>query len=259
MTPAPVGIRCPEHSGKPQGFQKVTRAAERAVTGAGARRMNAVTTALIAVNVLVYLAELAGGGDQNGTGSKIFEKGVLWAPLVAGGDWWRLITAAFLHYGLFHLAVNMYSLYWVGSLLEQVIGRWKFLLLYLAAGLTGSAGALVATPNAFTVGASGAIFGILGALWVLERKGHIASGGQIAGLIVLNLVITFLFSGFALGGHVTGLTISVGGHVGGLVGGVVAMALLLQVRRSDVWSAAVLAGVGAAGVLIAYLKVRGYH
>jgi membrane associated rhomboid family serine protease len=259
MTPAPVGLRCPDHSGKPQGIQKVTRVAERAVTGVGSRRVNAITIALITVNVGVYVAELAAGGDTNGTGSTIFEKGVLWAPLVAQGDWWRLLTAAFLHYGLFHLAVNMYSLYWVGTLLEQVIGRWQFLLLYLAAGLAGSAGALIATPNAFTVGASGAIFGILGALFVLERKGHIASGGQIAGLIVLNLVITFAFSGFALGGRVTGLTISLGGHVGGLIGGMVAMWLLLQVRRSSLASAAVLVGVGLASVVLAYAKVRGYR
>ena len=234
----------------------MTRTAGRVALGS--RRANAVTLALITVNVAVYVAELAAGGNQDGTGTQIFEKGVLWAPLVAAGDWWRLVTAAFLHYGILHLAVNMYSLYWVGSLLEQVIGRWKFLLLYLAAGLAGSAGALIATPNALTVGASGAIFGILGALWVLERQGHIASGGQIAMLIVLNLVITFAFSGFALGGHVTGLTISLGGHVGGLVGGVVAMALLLQTRRSDPVSALALVGVGAASIALAYAKVRGY-
>ncbi|HET7648619.1 MAG TPA: rhomboid family intramembrane serine protease [Gaiellaceae bacterium] len=261
MTPAAVGIRCPEHSGQAQGVQRVRQATGRTVTGFGSRRVNAATLALIGVNVAVYVAELAAGGDSSGTGTEIFEKGVLWAPLVAAGDWWRLFTAAFLHYGPFHLAINMYSLYWVGTLLEQVIGRWKFLLLYLAAGLAGSAGALVATPNALTVGASGAIFGILGALWILERKGHIASGGQIAMLLVLNLVITFAFSGFALGGKVTGLTISLGGHVGGLVGGIAAMWLLLQpqVRRSDALSAAALVGVGAVSVLIAYLKVRGYQ
>ena len=257
MTPAPVGLRCPEHSGKAQGIQKVTRAAERAVTGVGSRRMNAVTIALISVNVAVYVAELAAGGSQDGTNNTIFNHGVLWGPFVAAGDWWRLFTAAFLHFGFFHLAINMYSLYWVGSLLEHVIGRWKFLLLYLASGLAGSAGALIATPNAATVGASGAIFGVLGALYVLERNGHIASGGQIAGLIVLNLVITFAFSGFALGGRVTGVTISLGGHVGGLVGGIVAMWLLLQVRRSDVKSALVLVGVGAASIVLAYAKARG--
>ena len=106
----------------------------------------------------------------------------------------------------------MYSLYFVGSILEQVIGRWRFLLLYFGLGLAGSAGALVWSPNAPTVGASGAIFGILGALFVLERRGSIATGGQIAGLIVLNLVFTFALSA----------NISVGGHIGGLIGGVVA-------------------------------------
>ncbi|HZP73148.1 MAG TPA: rhomboid family intramembrane serine protease [Gaiellaceae bacterium] len=259
MTPAPVGLRCPEHSGKPQGLQRVTRATQRSVTGVGARRVNAVTLALIAVNVGVYLAELALGGNQNGTGSTIFDHGVLYLPFVAQGDWWRLMTAAFLHFGIFHLAVNMYSLYWVGSLLEHVIGRWKFLLLYLASGLAGSAGALIVTPNAFTVGASGAIFGILGALYVLERHGHIASGGQIAGLIVLNLIITFAFSGFAFGGGATGLQISVGGHIGGLLAGVISMWLLLHVRRSNAWSIGVLLAVAAASVLLAYAKVHGYQ
>jgi membrane associated rhomboid family serine protease len=259
MTPAPVGIRCPEHSGKPQGVQKVTRAAERALTGVGGRRMNAVTLGLIAVNVGVYLAELATGGSSNGTNNVILDKGVLFAPYVAAGDWWRLLTAAFLHYGIFHLAVNMYSLFYVGSLLEHVIGRWRFLLLYVASGLAGSAGALVVTPNAATVGASGAIFGILGALFVLERRGHIASGGQIAGLIVINLIFTFAFSGFALGGKVTGLTISLGGHLGGLIGGFVLMTALLQFRRSALYSLAAIAAVVAASVLVAYAKVRNYQ
>jgi len=259
MTPAPVGIRCPEHSGKPQGIQKVTRAAERAVTGVGGRRMNAVTIGLIAINVFVYLAELAAGGRSDGTGNQIFEKGALYGPLVASGDWWRLLTAAFLHYGPIHLALNMYSLYYVGSILEHVIGRWRFVLLYLAAGLAGSTGALIATPNAVTVGASGAIFGILGALYVLERRGHIASGGQIAGLIVINLIFTLLFSGFALGGRVTGLTISVGGHVGGLIGGVVLMSILLRVRRSAVYSTIAVAAVMVVSVAIAYLQVRNYQ
>jgi membrane associated rhomboid family serine protease len=259
MTPAPVGLRCPEHSGKPQGFQRVTRATQRTVTGVGSRRVNAVTLGLIAVNVGVYLAELALGGSQDGTNNTIFDHGALYLPLVASGDWWRLLTTDFLHFGIFHLAVNMYSLYWVGSVLEHVIGRWRFLLLYLASGLAGSAGALIATPNAVTVGASGAIFGILGALYVLERHGHIASGGQIAGLIVLNLIVTLAFSGFALGGSVTGFQISLGGHVGGLLAGVVSMWLLLQVRRSNAWSLVALVGVACASVLLAYAKVHGYQ
>jgi membrane associated rhomboid family serine protease len=255
MTPAPVGLRCPEHSGKPQGVQRVTRAAQRSTL---TRRGNFVTLTLIAINVGVYLAELAAGGNAtNGTGNWIYEHGALvmsaiyanGAPAgVAHGEWWRIVTAAFLHYGPFHLLINMYSLYFAGSLLEQVIGRWRFLLLYFASGIAGSAGALLLSPNAITVGASGAIFGILGGLFVLERSRHIATGGQVAGLIVINLIFTFAVSG-----------ISVGGHVGGLIAGVVLMWLLLQFRRSMLYSVLAAAGVIAASFIIAYAKTRGYR
>jgi membrane associated rhomboid family serine protease len=259
MTPAPVGIRCPEHSGKPQGIQKVTRAAERAVTGVGSNRINAVTIALIAINVAVALVELASGSSASFTNNSIFEKGSLFATGfvsadgqllgVAHGEWWRLFTSMFLHAGFFHLAVNMYSLYFVGSIMEQVIGRWRFLLLYLASGLAGSAGALVWSPLTPTVGASGAIFGVLGGLFTLERRRHIATGGQVAGLIVLNIVITFAFSS----------SISVGGHIGGLIGGMILMLGLLQFRRSTLYSIASVAAMSAAAVIVAYAKVRKYQ
>jgi membrane associated rhomboid family serine protease len=259
MTPAPVGIRCPEHSGKPQGIQKVTRAAERAVTGVGGSRVNAVTLVLIAINVAVALVELASGSSSSFTNNSIFEKGSLFAsgyvsasghPLgVAHGEWWRLFTAMFLHASFFHLAVNMYSLYFVGSIMEQVIGRWRFLLLYLASGLAGSAGALVLSPLTPTVGASGAIFGVLGGLFILERRRHIATGGQVAGLIVLNLVITFAFSS----------SISVGGHVGGLIGGMILMLALLHFQRSALYSIAAVLAVTVISVAVAYAKVRNYQ
>jgi membrane associated rhomboid family serine protease len=252
MTAAPVGLRCPDHSGKPQGVQKVTRAAERSLS----LGRSSVTMVLIGINVAVYLAELAAGGSIDGTNNWIFYHGALFGPLVAAGDWWRLFTAMFLHYGPLHLLLNMYSLYWVGTVLEKIIGPWRFLGLYLASGLAGSAGALYLTPNAVTVGASGAIFGILGALFVLERQGHIHSGGQIAMLIVLNLVLTFAFSGFALGGSATGLQISLGGHLGGLVGGAVGTWFLLKVRRSTAASAAVIAAVAFVSVVLAFVSVH---
>lgn len=270
MTPAPVGLRCPEHSGRPQGVQKVTRAAGRTVTGIGGRRVNAVTMVLVGINVAVYLAELAIGGSVSGTGNWIFEHGALVMNGVytqgmvaavsvhsfpgyhiigvAHGEWWRLLTAMFLHYGPLHLGINMYSLYFAGTILEHVIGRWRFLLLYIATGIAGSAGALLWTPNATTVGASGAIFGVLGALFVLERRRIISSGGQIAGLIVLNLIFTFALSSY----------ISVGGHVGGLIGGVVLMALLMNFRRSWTYSVAATAAVVVIAVVVAYMKVRNY-
>jgi membrane associated rhomboid family serine protease len=117
----------------------------------------------------------------------------------------------------------------------------------VGSGIAGSAGALVLSPNAVTVGASGAIFGILGALFVLERRGNIATGGQIAGLIVLNLIFTFAIS-----------NISVGGHIGGLIGGVILMWLLLQYRRSAAYSVAAAAALVVVSVVVAYAKVRGY-
>ena len=259
MTPAPVGIRCPDHSGKAQGIQKVTRAAERAVTGVGGRRMNVVTIGLIAANVAVALVELASGSNASFTNNSIFENGSLFAsgyvnaagqPLgVAHGQWYRMFTAMFLHASFFHLAVNMYSLYFVGTIMEHVIGRWRFLLLYLASGLAGSAGALVLSPLTPTVGASGAIFGVLGGLFILERRRHIATGGQVAGLIVLNLVITFAFAG----------SISVGGHVGGLIGGMALMLALLHFRRSALYSILAVLALTAVSLVVAYAKVRNYQ
>jgi membrane associated rhomboid family serine protease len=256
MTPAPVGLRCPEHSGRPQGVQRVARPARRAVTGVGSRRMNAVTMALISLNVAVYLAELAAGGTVDGTGNWIYDHGALVMNAiyangqlagVAHGEWWRIVTAAFLHYGPLHLGINMFSLYYAGTLLEHVIGRWRFVLLYIASGIAGAAGALWLSPNAITVGASGAIFGILGGLFVLERSRHIATGGQVAGLIVLNLIFTFAVS-----------NISVGGHLGGLIAGVALMWLLLHFRRSAPLSIAAAAAITLLSVVIAYAKTRGY-
>ena len=272
MTPAPVGLRCPEHSGKPQGVAKVTRAAERAVTGVGGRRVNAVTLALIGINVAVYLAELAAGGTVNGTNNRLFDHG---ASILSGvyaqgqlvpvpegvvvpqgieligfahGEWWRIFTPMFLHYGPFHLAMNMYSLYFAGSILESIIGRWRFLLLYVVSGLAGSAGAFLWSPNSIGVGASGAIFGVLGALFVLERRGNISTGGQIAGLILINLVFTFALSRF----------ISVGAHVGGLIGGVVVMFLMLRANRSAAIAVGAAAAVTAVSLVLSFWQAHGY-
>src|SRR5262249_27290508 len=170
MTMAPVGIRCPEHSGHAQGVDRVSRGVRRAAyEGVGAK----VTRTLIAVNILVYIAELAQGSGVDATKGSIYQNGALIAngvkvgktlvgvPApdlvgVAHGDWWRLITAAFLHYGPFHLLLNMLALWWFGSLLEQRIGSGRFLAIYLVSGLAGSAGALMLDPTTPTVGASGA-------------------------------------------------------------------------------------------------------
>jgi membrane associated rhomboid family serine protease len=261
MTMAPVGIRCPEHSGKPLGAQRVTHGVRRAsFEGVGAK----VTRVLIGLNVAVYVAQLATGGGVNGTGSVIYEKGVLIAGRavdsnfnvigVGEGDWWRLITSVFLHYGPFHLIMNMLALYWFGSLLEQRIGSGRFVLLYLVSGLAGSAGALLAAPTTPTVGASGAIFGILGAGLVLEQQRDYVFGGSALGIIVINLVFTFAIP-----------NISIGGHIGGLIGGAAATIGLSRFGRGHVaygraglLGVATIVVVGIASVVVAYWKAKGY-
>jgi membrane associated rhomboid family serine protease len=251
MTAAPVGQRCPEHSGRPQGVARMTTGVRRAAHEGGS---GLVTRALVAVNVFVYLAELAQGGNVDGVGSSIYTKGVLFGPFVGQGDWWRLITAAFLHYGPIHLAMNMLALWWLGTPVVQYLGRWRYLLVYFVSGLAGSAGALVITPTSATVGASGAIFGILGAALVLERQRAYVLGGSAMGLIAINLIFSFTFSG-----------ISIGGHIGGLVGGALCMLALSRFGRGHgAYGRVGLAGVSGVvavalvSVAVAYLKVRGY-
>jgi membrane associated rhomboid family serine protease len=275
MTMAPVGIRCPEHSGRPQGVQRVTAGARRAAfEGVGAK----VTKTLIGLNVAVYIAELAQGSGVNANHGSIYQDGALIAngvkvgdslaglpkhAFVPGletvgvghGDWWRLLTAAFLHYGPFHLLLNMLALWWFGSLLEQRLGSGRYLMLYVVSGLAGSAGALLLDPTVPTVGASGAIFGILGAGLVMEQfQRDYVFGGSALGVIVLNLVFTFSIS-----------NISIGGHIGGLIGGAAAAFGLSRFGRAHiaygrpgVIGVATMVGVGVASVLVAYWKVRGY-
>jgi membrane associated rhomboid family serine protease len=244
MTMAPVGLRCPEHSCRPQGVQRVRRAA---TTGTGAL----VTKALIAVNVGVFVLSLAQGATVGQAGGELFVDGALYGPAVAAGDWWRLITSTFLHSGIFHLAMNMFILWIVGARLEESMGRSRYLLLYLVGGLAGSAGALLLEPNAVSVGASGSIFGLLGALLVLERQGTYVLGGSVLGLVILNLAITFVVPG-----------ISVGGHLGGLAGGALGTLALSSFGRghalygrAGIFGTAGLLAVGVLSVAIAYLQV----
>jgi membrane associated rhomboid family serine protease len=267
MTPAAVGLRCPEHSGKPQGIRKVTVAAERAVTGEGSRRPYLITMILIGINVGVYVLELAIGGPEGGTNNWIYNHGVLFANGVyhgtnvltgppgavdpghtlvgvAHGEWWRLVSSAFLHYGILHLGLNMVSLYFGGRILEVVIGRWRFLTLYLVAAVAGSAGALYVDSASASAGASGAIFGVFGALLVLERRGTIATGGQVLALIVLNLLFTFAVPG-----------ISIGAHVGGLIAGILVMIGFIRFRSSTPLAVAAAAAVVLVSLVVAYAAV----
>ncbi len=215
-----------------------------------------VTKALIAANVLVFLVNLAQGSTLNQISGSFFEKGALFIQGgLDQGEWWRLITTAFLHGSLIHLGMNMLILWIVGAPVEQAIGRGRFLALYVISGLAGSAGALLLSPDAITVGASGAIYGVLGAALVLERQGSYVLGGQAFGLIAINLIITFALSSY----------ISVGGHVGGLIGGALSMLALSRFGRTHaIYGRPGLAGVlglvavGVGSVAVAYFRVQGY-
>ena len=243
MTFGPVGIRCPDHASTGGRVAVPRRAARRASFSLG-RTGPLVTQALIAINVGVYLLELVLGGQINGTGNSIYENGVLFGPVVADGEWWRLGTAMFLHYGPLHLGMNMLVLWILGQGVEEYFGHLRYALVYLAAGLAGSAGALIWSPNALTVGASGAIWGIMGAALVLERRRIYVFGGQAMGLLVLNLVITFLIPG-----------VSIGGHLGGLAGGALATLALTSLRRTPALATLSVAAIGAAAVVVALVSV----
>ena len=142
MTPAPVGQRCPEHSGKPQGTRRISSGVRRsAFEGTGAL----VTKALLGLNVAIYLITAFQGNGLNNPGGSLFFRGVLFGPAVANGDWWRLLTSAFLHANSIHIAFNMLALWWLGAPVELVLGRVRYLGLYLASGLTAVAVGIAAT------------------------------------------------------------------------------------------------------------------
>lgn len=252
LTMSPVGPRCPEHAGARRG--PVAARIERADSRAGGAL---VTMVLIAVNVGIYLITVVQGHGLDSPGGSLWTEMILWGPLVDHGDWWRLITAAFLHGSIIHLAFNMLALWWIGAPVEQYLGRGRYVALYLVSGLAGSAGALLTSPTTPVVGASGAIFGILGAMLILEWQATGRLGGPAATLIVLNLGLNFVFNG-------AGGNISIGGHVGGLIGGIlVTLSFARWGRGHAAYGRVGLTGavgvllVAAASIAISYWRVRG--
>jgi membrane associated rhomboid family serine protease len=206
-----------------------------------------ITKAIIVLNVAVFvLTVMDAGGSLRGEGGRVQGELALFGPAIEYGEWWqlyRLVTAGFIHFGLIHLAFNMVILYRFGEMLEPALGPVRFASLYLASLLTGSFGAMALSPHAFTGGASGAVFGLVAAAAIgLHQRGVNVWQSGVGGLIVVNLVITFVIPG-----------ISIGGHLGGLVGGFLVGAFMLRVpttRRS------VIDGVLVAGIMAA-LAVAG--
>jgi membrane associated rhomboid family serine protease len=218
MTPTAVGMRCPECSKQ---RTKVVRLRDMS-------DVPRVTYSLIAVNVVAYLVERIhiGGGE-----TLYFRGALLGSPEIPGieqgvayGQWWRLIAGGFLHANLLHIGMNMLILYWLGRMLEPAIGSVRFAAVYVTSLFAGAFGALLLTPHAFTVGASGAIFGLAGCAVVEMRSRNISiMESGLGALILINLLFSFASSG-----------ISIGGHVGGLIGGALAgLALQAADRRKS--------------------------
>lgn len=165
-----------------------------------------VTYTLIGLNVLLYVVTAAQAASVNRNhSSQLFADLAMLGVRVEYGEYWRLISSTFLHFGLTHLAVNMLSLYLIGPGIEQVLGRWRYLMVYLLAGLGGSIAVWMFTPLTWAAGASGAVFGLLGsaAVIMIRNKQNL---NALIGVLVLNLFISFL-PGISLAAHAGGLAV----------------------------------------------------
>ncbi len=206
---------------------------------------------LIAVNVVVFLAEIVTGGQGlNGTSGVVVNKGDLFGPaIVQQHQYWRLVTSGFLHDGFLHILFNMFFLWIMGPQLEPAIGRLNFAVVYFVSLLAGSFGALLFQPDVPTLGASGALFGILGALIVVAHERRISIWRSGLGPL---LVINLLFS-------VAVPNISIGGHLGGFVGGLLSGWLIVNLSQRRRLQAVALAGCAVLGVVsvIAAIAVAG--
>jgi membrane associated rhomboid family serine protease len=222
-----------------------------------------LTVALIASNIVMYFLQMRDTASvivRSGTsGGNLLADGpveahlILWGPMVATGEWWRLLGNGFLHANPLHIGTNMLSLFFIGRIVEPAVGTLRTGLIYFVSLAAGSLGVMVVDPDGATLGASGAIFGLAGALLVIS---HIRGAGVmqsgIGPMILLNLVFTFRIPG-----------ISIGGHVGGLIGGAAIGWLILELdkRRSrgesgDGRIAGIAAAVFAILLLISFAVAR---
>lgn len=224
---APVGYLCPECARQP----RRVRQAERAFAGG----VPVVTRAVLAVVVVVFLAQQAS--------PEVTRVGWTWGPAVAAGEWWRLVTGAFLHSGLLHVGFNGYLLYQLGLMLEPAMRSWRFAAVYAGGLFGGAAGIMLLGWAGPAIGASGAVFGLMGAAMVgLRRRGIDPFRSSIGMLVVLNLVLTFAIP-----------RVSIGGHVGGLIGGALVGAIVFAMEGERQRAGGILAWLAAAALAIVSL------
>lgn len=237
MNSASVGFHCPTCVAE---ARSTTRRPSRS-RGAflAVRRVGVVTAVLIALNVAMFLVTVVAAQSLfNNSGSQLFfDLALIPSEVDRFGEWWRLITSAFLHFGLLHIALNMLNLYILGPDLEGYFGKLRFLGLYVGAALGGSVAVDLFAGNVLSAGASGAVFGLMGAAIVvlLHRRANVQS---LLVVVVINLILSTLPG------------ISLLAHVGGLVtGAVIAAAYVFIPRR--------LVGVQVAAVALVYLVLAG--
>lgn len=251
LTPASVGFHCRACVTDARAAQR--SAAPRTVVGARAphtrtagRFQPHLTYAIIAINVVVFLLVAVQAGSSSGFGnSPIFNGSVLIPMTIAGGEWWRLVTSGFLHLSITHIALNMAALYFIGMGLERVLGAWRYLTLYGLSLLGGSAAVMVFAPiNSGAAGASGAIFGLMGALLVTMHRLKLDLR-QVGAIIVLNVVITFVIPGISWQAHLGGLV------VGALVGAAMVYA---PAKNRFAWQLGACLLIGASVVAVIVLK-----
>ena len=244
MTQASVGFQCPEclRGGR-----------QRVVT---ARNLNAatqpvVTIAMVALNVALYFVSAARAGLEVDYGLiGLARTGAGELVGVAEGEWYRIVTGGFLHASLPHIGFNMFALWILGKQLEPVIGGVRFALVYVASLLGGSLGVLLLDPNALTVGASGAVFGLFGFAFAAQRaRGINPMQSGLGAILAINLAFTFLVP-----------NISIGGHLGGLIAGYLCGQLIDVIRPRLGLSSALtstLLGVFAAVLAVGCVVVGG--
>ncbi|MET0495272.1 MAG: rhomboid family intramembrane serine protease [Actinoplanes sp.] len=260
MNEASVGHQCPECVA--QG-RKTQRPARTAFGGSAAGRAGTVTKTLIGINVVVMVISVAtggltaiAGGDWGGLlggSTPLTEWGSViglaaYGPAgevalhgVAEGEWYRLFTAMFLHYGILHLLMNMYALWFLGRDIERVLGPVRYIGLYVLAGLGGNVAAyLFSAPNAQSAGASTAVFGLMTAIFVLLKRLNL-SVAPILPVIVINVIFTFVVS-----------SISVAGHLGGLVVGAIVAAIMAYAPKDK---RNLVQGIGCAAVFVALIAL----
>ena len=203
QTQAAVGVHCPECVREARESAPKQRPAILTAVRRGTRSdAPVVTYSLIALCGLVFLLQYLTGGPSGGSVTQDF----LYFPPFTEPEPWRMVTSLFLHGSILHLALNMYTLLLFGQILERALGRWRYLTLYLLSGVGGSVGVLLIAPSIAVLGASGAIFGLLGAFFVIQR--HLgANSVQLVVVIGLNLVAGFIIPGIAWQAHLGGLVV----------------------------------------------------